>query len=594
MTLSLFETTPADTLPGVALPSIYEPIEPSEEPSSTSEPAFVDEAPVRAQGSFSLREHQSRAVQNVVQQFSKSNPERVKSTLVVHPTGTGKTFIMGDLARRANDVDVDCVWLIPAGPPIDELARAGMLAMSRLGRTAIREQADLDGLAHFMARREGGKGLTVIASAPTLRGARLERWARAFEGRKPPLILIDEAHFAPTKTIRDILEVFPRSRVVGFTATPDRADGQPLGEIFQSLADEYTLAQAIQDERIVQPLWCPIQTDPLIDLKNIRIADDGDFNAGDLEATILDNMERLVSEAKPAISGRKTLAFTPNIESAWSLCEGLKQVGVKAAFLASCDPHGTPFPVEKRREIIEHFEANRFDVLCNPILLSTGFDCPLVDCILNLRPTKSRARYTQIVGRALRLYPGKSHGLIVDFACDGHQLVTPVDLFDTSSISSEVSERAKELMRDGENNPQRALELAGEEHALDLRRHLQLRERQAQAVRRVYNPLETMNLLGIAPKTKEGSWYASTPADDRDKAFLNKIFNKKKQVVDVDALSYYAAKDMCRTVRKRMDKGLCSINQISLLVKLGMAPEAAAQVKFGEVNAKVAELEGGR
>jgi superfamily II DNA or RNA helicase len=574
------EVPPVITTPHLELVPPVEPDEPDDvKPSSLA-------------GGFQLRAHQARAVNAVRDAFKRENPERVRRTLVVHPTASGKTFVMAELARRAMDAGNDVLWVIPAGPPVDNLAEDGMEAMQRIGRVALVEKAEKDALPQYIHNFEEKRGQTIICSAPSLRGERLARWVPVLRN---PLILIDEAHFGPTQTIFNILDCWPRSFVVGFTATPDRADGKSLGCIFQSLADEYKLVDAIQEGRLVKPLACPIITDPPIDLKNIKITADGDFDDDELEQLIIDNMERLVSEAKPALLGRKTLAFTPNIQSAFALSEAFKQVGLKSTYIASKDVDGRPMSKEKRRDIIKAFEAGHYDILCNPILLSTGFNCPMVDCIANFRPTKSRSRYAQIVGRAMRLYGDKDHCLIVDFACDGHDLVSIVDLYDDTTRDKEVVARAKEIMKEGKQaDPQKALELAEEEHSIRLEKMLQLRERQATAARRVYDPLAAMSLLGVAPSHKEGQWFQSRPADERDKAYLNKVFNKTRQNVDVEQMSYYTAKNLKKKALERQKKGLCTINQIALLISRGLPPHEAQGVKFSEVNAVLQQLQGAR
>ena len=70
---------------------------------------------------------------------------------------------------------------------------------------------------------------------------------------------------------------------------------------------------------------------------------------------------------------------------------------------------------DDRAEVIRDFEAGKYNVLCNSMLLTEGWDCPSVDCVIVLRPTKIRSLYSQMVGRGTRLYPGKDHLLLLDF-----------------------------------------------------------------------------------------------------------------------------------------------------------------------------------
>ena len=82
-------------------------------------------------------------------------------------------------------------------------------------------------------------------------------------------------------------------------------------------------------------------------------------------------------------------------------------------------------PGAERDVLIENFKAQRFRYLVNVAVLTTGFDAPHVDLIAILRPTESVSLYQQIVGRGLRLAPGKTDCLILDYAGNPHDLYAP-------------------------------------------------------------------------------------------------------------------------------------------------------------------------
>lgn len=83
-----------------------------------------------------------------------------------------------------------------------------------------------------------------------------------------------------------------------------------------------------------------------------------------------------------------------------------------------------------RAEVLEAFDRGDYNVLCNSMLLTEGWDCPSVDCIVVLRPTKIRSLYSQMVGRGTRLHPGKDHLLLLDFLwhTERHELCHPASL----------------------------------------------------------------------------------------------------------------------------------------------------------------------
>lgn len=554
------------------------------EPEETEE--IEEEVEPIDPGTVTLRDYQRAAVDAVRAQFDARNEDRVRATLVVSATGTGKTVIMAEAARRVLERGHGVLWLAHR----DELLRQGQRALSRMGITGLIEKAGERARPGF-----GTMSKCVIASVPTLQGERLQQWAPDAFG----LIIVDEAHHSPAQTYRAILDHFRKARVVGFTATAERLDGVNVGRIYESLAFEYSLPQAVKDGWLVRPKIAQVVTDPPIDLRNIRVTA-GDLNSADLEREIMANMDNIVNETRELLQGRKTIAFTPDIYSAYSLAEAYKMVGLKATYIASKDHNGRPMSFERRRQIAREFEAGTYDLVANPMAWTEGVDLPFVDTVMNLRPTKSTSLLSQMLGRATRLLEGKDHCLFVDLSCRTDiKLASPVDLFDDSGRSDEVLRKAKELVENGEEkDPLRALELAEELHQIDLQKKIALQERQARFTPRIFDPLAAMELIGVTRKESDNSWFDTRPADDKDKRFLDKYYNKPKkdgtprQYLDVSGLSWYEAKNLKRKTLKRIKDGLCNHNQIALLIAKGMAPEQAQRVKFNEVGAALAALQG--
>jgi superfamily II DNA or RNA helicase len=138
---------------------------------------------------------------------------------------------------------------------------------------------------------------------------------------------------------------------------------------------------------------------------------------------------------------RKTVVFLPLIRMAKRFAELLNEYGISAAEVNGESPD--------REEILSDFEAGKYQALCNAMLLTEGWDCPSVDCVVVLRPTKVRSLYQQMVGRGTRLYPGKEDLLILDFLylTAKHDLCTPASLF---SGTAEVENRMEKMLRSGE------------------------------------------------------------------------------------------------------------------------------------------------
>lgn len=246
-------------------------------------------------------------------------------------------------------------------------------------------------------------------------------------------IIIDEAHHALSNSYQAILNYFDEADVLGVTATPDRADMKNLGQAFDSLAYEYTLREAISSGYLVK---IQVQTLPLhIDFTNVKMTA-GDFQAGDV-GRVLDPYLEQIADTLLDYKDRKIVVFLPLIETSQKFCNMLIERGFNAA-----EVNGNS---ENRNEITEDFANGKYSVLCNSMLLTEGWDCPSVDCVIVLRPTKSRALYTQMIGRGTRLCEGKDHLLVLDFLWhyEKHSLCRPAHLI---AKSDDVADKMTQIL----------------------------------------------------------------------------------------------------------------------------------------------------
>lgn len=246
-------------------------------------------------------------------------------------------------------------------------------------------------------------------------------------------IIIDEAHHASSNSYQAILNYFDEADVLGVTATPDRADMKNLGQAFDSLAYEYTLREAISSGYLVK---IQVQTLPLhIDFTNVKMTA-GDFQAGDV-GRVLDPYLEQIADTLRDYKDRKIVVFLPLIETSQKFCNMLIERGFNAA-----EVNGNS---ENRNEITEDFANGKYNVLCNSMLLTEGWDCPSVDCVIVLRPTKSRALYTQMIGRGTRLCEGKDHLLVLDFLWhyEKHSLCRPAHLI---AKSDDVADKMTQIL----------------------------------------------------------------------------------------------------------------------------------------------------
>jgi superfamily II DNA or RNA helicase len=259
----------------------------------------------------------------------------------------------------------------------------------------------------------------VFASAQTLQKDRL-RDIGHFD-----YVFLDEAHRSATPQqkaiISRVLEVNPKAIILGFTATPYRTGSsggtKGLGEVFQVLASQYPLEQAIRDG-VLSPLVCKA-VDTHLDLTGVDPDDEKKL------AKVVDTDERNASVVDHYLQerpGKQAIAFGCSVQHAQRLAEAFTARGVAASWVSGSDP--------QRAEKIRAFKSGRTTVICCNDLLTTGFDHRPVEVVLLVRPTKSLLMFTQMVGRATRKYPGKESGLILDFAgnASGFGLASIADL----------------------------------------------------------------------------------------------------------------------------------------------------------------------
>ena len=247
-------------------------------------------------------------------------------------------------------------------------------------------------------------------------------------------VIVDEAHHAVADSYQRVFEQYPDSKVLGLTATPDR---KGLGNVFEGIAYEYGLRRAVQDGYLSPIVARTIPID--IDLTKVKTRV-GDFEVTGLVEALEPYLPEIAKSMAEYAMDRKTIVFLPLVRMAQEFAEMLRGYGFDAQEVDGMSPD--------RKEKLEWFaNAGKGAVLTNASLLLEGYDCPDIDCVVMLRPTKIRSLYAQAVGRALRLAPGKSDCLILDFLwlSTRHDLCRPASLItDNDEDAEKVSERAVE------------------------------------------------------------------------------------------------------------------------------------------------------
>ena len=314
----------------------------------------------------SLRPYQEEARLAIENEWNEGR----RKTLLVLPTGCGKTIVFSMVAKDSVD----------AGKRVLILAHRGELLQQ-----AADKLANATGLGCAVEKAEqtslGSWFRVTVGSVQTLmRPKRLAKFAPDYFDT----IVVDEAHHSVSDSYQTVLQHFPNAQVLGVTATADRSDKRNLGQYFDSIAYEYTLPRAIR-EGYLSPIKA--QTIPLkLDLSSVHISN-GDFALGDIDTALDPYLEQIADEMLAAgCMERKTVVFLPLVATSQKFAHILADKG-----FAAREVNGES---KDRTEVLDWFDqAGPGSILCNSMLLTEGWDCPSVDCVIVLRPTKVRSLY---------------------------------------------------------------------------------------------------------------------------------------------------------------------------------------------------------
>ncbi|MCM1167667.1 MAG: DEAD/DEAH box helicase family protein [Ruminococcus sp.] len=482
-----------------------------------------------------LRPYQEQAKNAVLGQWSAG----VQKTLLVLPTGTGKTVVFAKIAEECVRNGERVLILAHRG---ELLQQAADKILTACGLACAVEKAEETSLGSW-------ERITVGSVQTLMRESRLER----FSPEHFNTIIIDEAHHAISESYQKILRYFENAKVLGVTATPDRGDMKNLGQIFESLAYEYTLPTAIREGYLspIKALTIPLK----LDLTGVG-TQAGDYKSGDLDTALDPYLYQIADEMKAACAERKTVVFLPLIKTSRKFRDVLNERGFRAA-----EVNGNS---DDRAEILRGFESGKYNVLCNSMLLTEGWDCPSVDCIAVLRPTKVRSLYCQMVGRGTRLYPNKSELLLLDFLWHTarYELCRPAHLI---CENSEVAEKMTEnLEKSGMSTD---LELAEKQASEDVvaQREEALAKQLAEMRKRkraLVDPLQFEMSIGAADLSQYVPTFGweTKPTTDKQKQALEKygIFTDEIDCAGKASL-------LLDRLNKRRIEGLSTPKQIRLL-----------------------------
>jgi superfamily II DNA or RNA helicase len=500
-----------------------------------------------------VRPYQREILQAIDAGWQEENCHR---QLVVAATGTGKTVLMGALAKTFVRSDQRVLMLAHT----EELLGQARDKFSRL--TGV--EAGLEKAQHRALLTD----MVVVGSVQTLRGGeRLTGWPKDHFG----LIMIDEAHRTMAKSYMQVLAHFENARVVGVTATADRGDKQALGRFYERIAKEYGMLEAINDGWLVRVEIQPISVK--IDLNGVGTKRNTDGDS-DLDLKVVSHriepyLDDIAAEIWTHAKHRRILGFTPSIDIAKKMVEVSKKAGfVRVEWVAGED--------KERTEKIAAYKRGDIQLLWNAMLLTEGFDQDDIDALAILRPTDVRALYQQMCGRGTRplasILPALNAAgsaterrAIIAASPKPHVLVLdPLWLHETHDLAQAASLVSK--------NPDEMALMKGKQGdllniAADASRDLMdsLREKILKnANRRVarIDPFTFGVVLGheeLALYQPETLWDARPPTIEQLRAMV-------ENGIEADAVKWRGqAQRILTVIDERKDRGLCSIRLMNWL-----------------------------
>jgi len=566
--------------------------------------------------SLSLRDYQTKSSDAIVEAFNDS-----PSTLLVLPTGCGKTEVFCDVIRRFQPKRSiilahreELIW------------QAANRIRQKTGLSCEIEMANLKASEHFIERPDV---IVTTVQTQTAGGDGNGRMSR-FKPEDFGLLVIDEAHHACADTYKRVIDYYrqnPNLKVLGVTATPDRADEEALGQIFDSVAFDYEILDAIKEGWLV-PIDQQMVNVGTLDFSEVRTTA-GDLNGADLAAimesegpiqsVIMATVEAMFALPPNALlkvplaqwwefcqtfgsDPRRTLAFASSVRHAEMLSDILNRVhpGLSSWICGAT-------PKEERRKTLAEFNAGRIPALANCAVLTEGFDSPAVQVIVMARPTKSRSLYSQMVGRSTRPLPGlvdpfptaderkaaiaestKQSCLVVDFVGNSgrHKLMTSADILGGNVNEEAIVRAVKKAVEEGKPvRMDEALQKSQEEiEAEFLERKRQEDARKSRLVAKARystHAVNPFNILELRP-VRERGWDMGKQLSEKQRALL------LKQGIDGASMPYAEAKAILNEMFRRWNNKLATFKQCKMLKKFGYSIENVTMAEATKIIDRIA------
>ena len=372
-----------------------------------------------------LRPYQEVAVNDALSALDKHG-----NTLVVAPTGAGKTIMLSALVGKRHKKGKK-ILVVQHRDELVEQNESKFKKVNPLMTTSI-----VNGTVKHW------EGDAVFSMVQTI-----SRERNLAQRPKFDMVVIDEGHHAAAPTYRRVIDAIlednDSAEIVGFTATPNRGDGKGLRSVFNNCAHQIELATLIHEGYLVRPKTFVVDLGVNDDLN--KVTKRGKEYDMEEVAAIMDRQvinERIVREWQENAGDRKTFVFCSTFKHAEHLCEAFLLAGVKADYVT-----GETDKAE-REQMLHDLEHGDTQVIVNVAVLTEGFDAPPVSCVVLTRPCSQKGTMVQMIGRGLRivdpeLYPNtvKTDCIVMDF---GTSVITHGSLDDTANLDGAVKREGGE------------------------------------------------------------------------------------------------------------------------------------------------------
>ena len=368
-----------------------------------------------------LRPYQDVAVNSAIKSLNKH-----KNTIVVAPTGAGKTIMLSSLIGKMHKENNKVLVLQHR----DELVNQNMDKFKKINPNISTSILNAD--------EKDWSGDVVFAMVQTL-----SRPNNLSSMQRVNLIIIDESHHTIANSwlniIKESKEINPNVRIAGFTATPNRGDGKGLKEVFSNCSHKIEIETLIREGFLVSPKPFVIDVGVQKELSQVRKTID-EFNMDEV-ARIMNKRpinEEVVNKWHEQASDRKTVVFCSTKNHAKDLCDEFVKQGVRAEVLTGDTKK------DVRVNMLQSLSNGDLQVVINVAVLTEGFDSPPVSCIILTRPCSYKSTMVQMIGRGLRTidpneYPNiiKKDCIILDF---GTSILTHGKLDEEVNLDDVASE----------------------------------------------------------------------------------------------------------------------------------------------------------